>query len=162
MSKVEDKTAGPSGQDGQPSDPTIGRLVADASRDISTLVQSEIALAKSELRVSLKAGGVGAALLAAAAFFGVLMIIFVSIAIAYFITMAGLHAAWAFLIVTGFYLLVTLVLVLIGIKKLKKVGAPQQTISTAKELPNAFKGTQSQTPENASNTTDGKPNSKTT
>ena len=40
-------------------DPTIGRLVTDASRDISTLVQKEIQLAKSELKVSVKAGGIG-------------------------------------------------------------------------------------------------------
>ena len=36
-------------------EPTIGRLVADASRDISSLIQNEIALAKSELKVSVKA-----------------------------------------------------------------------------------------------------------
>ncbi|MGH3425438.1 MAG: phage holin family protein [Nocardioidaceae bacterium] len=124
----------------QPAEPTIGRLVADASRDISALVQSEIALAKSELRVSVKAGGIGAALLAVGGFFGVLIIIFLSIAVAYFITMTGLHAAWAFLIVAGFYLLVTLILVLVGIKKLKKVRAPERTISTAKEIPSALKG----------------------
>ena len=47
----------------KPDDPTIGRLVADASRDISTLVSKEIELAKSELKVSLKAGGIGAGLL---------------------------------------------------------------------------------------------------
>ena len=43
-------------------EPTIGRLVADASRDISSLIQNEIALAKSELKVSVKAGGTGAGL----------------------------------------------------------------------------------------------------
>lgn len=133
----------------QPAEPTIGRLVADASRDISTLVQSEIALAKSELRVSVKAGGIGAALLAVAGFLGVLIIIFLSIAVAYFITMTGLHAAWAFLIVTGFYLLVTLILALIGIKKLKKVSAPERTISTAKQIPSAFKGQEKPTPDDA-------------
>ena len=42
-------------------EPTIGKLVIDASRDFSSLIQSEIALAKSELRVSVKAGGVGIA-----------------------------------------------------------------------------------------------------
>ena len=47
-------------------EPTIGRLVADASRDVSALLQSEIALAKSEVKVSVKAGGIGAALLAVA------------------------------------------------------------------------------------------------
>src|SRR5699024_8403138 len=110
------------------------------SKDVSTLIRSEIALAKSELRVSVKAGGLGAGLLAGAGFFGVLLIIFLSIAVAYFITMAGLHAAWAFLIVTGFYALVTIILALIGIAKIKKVGAPEKTISTAKQIPTAFKG----------------------
>ena len=34
------------------TDPTIGRLVSDASRDISSLIHKEIELAKSELQVS--------------------------------------------------------------------------------------------------------------
>ena len=38
------------------SDPTIGRLVSDASRDLSSLVRSEIRLAKSEIQVSIKTG----------------------------------------------------------------------------------------------------------
>ena len=43
----------------QDTDPTIGRLVSDATRDMSSLLRSEIQLAKSELQVSVKAGGVG-------------------------------------------------------------------------------------------------------
>ena len=35
-------------------EPTIGRLVSDASRDISSLLQKEIQLAKSEIKVSVK------------------------------------------------------------------------------------------------------------
>ncbi len=121
-------------------EPTIGRLVADASRDISALVQGEIALAKSELKVSAKAGGIGAALLAIAGFFGLLIIILVSISIAYFLTMAGLDPAWAFLIVAGAYLLLAALLILVGILKLKKIRAPEKTIKTAKEIPAAFRG----------------------
>ena len=34
-------------------EPTIGKLVADASRDVSSLMRSEIQLAKSELSVSI-------------------------------------------------------------------------------------------------------------
>ena len=49
-------------------DPTIGKLVIDASRDISTLISKEIELAKSELKVSVKAGGMGIGLFAAAGF----------------------------------------------------------------------------------------------
>lgn len=121
-------------------EPTIGRLVADASRDISALVQSEIALAKSEITVSAKAAGIGAALLAIAGFFGLLIIILGSFTIAYFITMTGLHPAWAFLIVTGSYVVLAILLVLIGIRKLKKIRAPEKTIRSAKAIPAALKG----------------------
>ncbi|AXT86238.1 phage holin family protein [Aeromicrobium sp. A1-2] len=121
-------------------DPTIGRLVADASRDISALVQSEIKLAKTELKVSAKAGGIGAALFLIAGFFGLLIIILLSISIAYFITMAGLDPAWSFLIVAGGYLVLAVLLIVIGISKLKKIQAPEKTISTAKEIPAALKG----------------------
>src|SRR5690242_12981005 len=89
-------------------DPTIGRLVHDASKDISTLISKEIQLAKSELKVSVKNAGIGAGLFAAAAFIGVLAIIMLSVAIAYFINWNGhgLSLHWAFLIVFGFYLLI--------------------------------------------------------
>ena len=53
----------------EPDDPTIGRLVTDASRDISTLISKEIQLAKTELKVSVKNGGIGIGLFAAAVFF---------------------------------------------------------------------------------------------
>ena len=121
-------------------DPTIGRLVADASRDISALVQSEIALAKSELKVSAKAGGLAVAMFLVAGFIGLLVIILASITIAYFLTMTGLDPAWAFLIVTGFYVLLAVALVVLGYFKIKKVRAPTQTIATAKEIPAALKG----------------------
>jgi hypothetical protein len=125
----------------KPADePTIGRLVAETSRDLSALVRAEIALAKTELKVSAKAGGIGAGLLAVVAFFGLLLIIMLSITAAFFLTMTGLHPAWAFLIVSGFYLLLMVVLALVGIRLFKKVRAPEKTISTAKEIPSALKG----------------------
>jgi hypothetical protein len=120
-------------------EPTLGRLVADASRDISTLIQSEIALAKSELKVSFKAGGTGAALLGLAAFIGLIVIILASITIAQFIIWAGLDPWWAYLIVTGFYILLAALLALLGQRKLKKVKGPEKTIETAREIPKAFK-----------------------
>ena len=52
--------------DANPVDePTIGKLIADTTQDFSHLIRSEIELAKSELRVSVKAGGTGIALFAA-------------------------------------------------------------------------------------------------
>jgi hypothetical protein len=120
-------------------DPTIGRLVADASRDVSSLVRSEIALAKSELKVSVKAGGLGIGLFAAAAFLGVLAVIMLSVAIAYFIHMTGLHLAFCFLIVFVLYLLVAGLLALIGLRKVKQVRAPERAIHQAQEMKNIRK-----------------------
>jgi hypothetical protein len=116
-----------------PDDPTIGRLVADASRDLSSLIHDEIALAKSELKVSMKAGGTGAGLFAVAGFLSVLAVIMLSIANAFFINMAGLGLAWCFLIVFGGYLLLAGMLAFGGIRKVRKVRAPQRAIHQAQE-----------------------------
>ncbi len=121
-------------------DPTIGRLVADASRDVSALVQSEIALAKSEIKSSAISGGLAAALFAVAGFILLLMVILLSITFAYFLTMTGMHAAWAFLIVTGAYLLLAVALVAVGVYKIKKIKAPTKTIESAKAIPAALRG----------------------
>jgi hypothetical protein len=123
-------------------EPTIGRLVHDASRDISTLLTKEIQLAKSELKVSVKAGGLGIGLFAAAGFIAVLAIIMLSVAIGYLIHWngKGLDLHWAFLIVFGFYLLVAALLVFVGVKKIKKVGPPERAIEQGREIPKALKG----------------------
>lgn len=120
--------------DERAEEPTIGRLVADASRDISTLIRGEIALAKSELKVSVRAGGIGAGLLAGAAFLGLLSVILLSVSIAYFIGMIpGINLAVSFLIVFGLYVLAAGLLALIGIRKVKQVGPPERAIAQAKQ-----------------------------
>lgn len=124
-------------------DPTIGRLVADASRDMSALVQSEIALAKSELKSSAISGGLAAALFAAAGFILLLILILLSITAAYFLTMTGLHPGWAFLIVTGAYFLLAVLMVGVGVFKIKKIKAPTKTIESAKAIPAALRGRRS-------------------
>ena len=120
-------------------EPTIGKLVVDASRDVSALLRNEIALAKSELRVSVKAGGMSIAMFAAAAFLAVLAIIMLSVAIAYFISFTGLDLAWCFLIVFAAYLLVAALLGFIGYKKIQQVKPPERAIEQAREIPTAFK-----------------------
>ena len=120
-------------------EPTIGRLVSDATRDVSTLVRSEIALAKSELKVSVKAGGLGLGLFGAAAFLGPLAVIMLSVAIAYFIHMTGLDLAWCFLIVFVLYLLVAGLLAFVGLRKVKQVRAPERSIHQAQETAGVLK-----------------------
>ena len=114
-------------------DPTIGKLVGDVSNDVSSLIRSEIALAKTELKFSAKAGGVGIGLFAAAAFLLVLAVIMLSVAIAYFIHFTGLDLAWCFLIVFGVYALIAAVLGLIGYRNVRKVRGPEASIEQLKE-----------------------------
>ena len=122
------------------SDPTIGALVIDASRDISTLISKEIELAKSELKVSFRHGGAGIGLFAAAGFLGLLAIIMLSVAFAYFLHMTGLDLAWCFLIVFGAYLLVAGILAFVGFKQVKQVRGPERAISQGREIPAALRG----------------------
>ncbi|CUR62517.1 putative integral membrane transport protein [metagenome] len=122
------------------SDPTLGKLVMDAQRDISTLISKEIELAKSELKVSVKHGGTGIGLFAGAAFLGLLAVIMLSVSIAYFIHWAGLGLHWAFLIVFGLYVLIAALLAFIGIKQVKQVKAPERAIQQGKQIPQALKG----------------------
>jgi hypothetical protein len=128
--------------DTRTEEPTIGRLIKDAQTEFSTLIRKEIQLAKSELKVSVNAGGTGVVLLLAASFLLVLAVIMFSIAAAYLIHWNGdgLALHWAYLIVCGFYTLLAVLLVLVGIKKFKKVKAPEKAIEQGREIPRALKG----------------------
>lgn len=119
-------------------EPTIGKLVVDAFDDFGTLVRHIVELAKSELKVSVRAGGTAIALFLLAGFVSLLAIIMVSIAIAFFIHMAGLDLAWCFLIVFGGYLLLAALLGLVGYRKIRKVRAPERTLAQAQETPAAL------------------------
>lgn len=123
-------------------DPTLGKLVMDAQRDISTLISKEIELAKSEIKVSVKHGGVGIGLFAAAAFLGLLAVIMLSVALAYFIHWngSGLDLHWAFLIVFALYLLIAGLLAFVGLKQVKQVKAPEKAIKQGRQIPSALKG----------------------
>ena len=113
--------------------PTVGQLVANASKDLSSLVRSEIELAKTELKKTAIKAGTGAGMFAVAAFLLLLVIILLSIAAAYGLTAAGLHPAIAFLIVSGVYVLIAAVLVFIGMRSLRSAKGPQRAIETSKE-----------------------------
>ncbi|HEU4335849.1 MAG TPA: phage holin family protein [Nocardioides sp.] len=123
-------------------DPTLGKLVMDAQRDISSLVSKEIQLAKSELKVSVKHGGVGIGLFAGAAFIAVLAIIMLSVAFAYFLNWngEGLDLHWAFTVVFVVYVLIAALLAYIGLRQVKQVKAPERAIEQGRQIPQALKG----------------------
>jgi len=118
---------------------TIGQLVAEASRDLSALVQAEVKLAKSELSFSAKAGGIATGMFLVAGYLLALVTVLVSIGLALVLTRFGVPAVWAFFIVAALYVLLAGITVLVGVILIKKVKAPTKTIATAKEIPAAFK-----------------------
>ena len=125
------------------SEETLGALFVTASRDLSTLVRSEIELAKAEIRADVKNGATGGAMFGAAGFLGVLAVVLLSVAAAYGLVALGLHPGLAFLAVAGFYLLLAAVLALVGKKAIGKVGPPQRTIRTSKDTASFLKSPRS-------------------
>lgn len=133
--KLDTTTARPVG-----SERTIGQLVADASHDLSALLRSEVALAKTEIKEDVKQGALGAGLFAGAAFFGLVGFLFVLVAVAYLLVLAGLPTWAGFGIVAVALLLLAAVLGLVGYTRIKKVKPPERTIATSKQTIEAVKG----------------------
>jgi hypothetical protein len=125
-------------QDAQ--EPTIGQLVASASRDVSTLVRAEIELAKAEIGVAAKAGGKGAGMFAGAAFVGLFGLGFLLTAGAWGLVAAGLATWLAFLIVAVVLFVLAGILALVGKKALTQVGPPKRAISTTQQSIQTLKG----------------------
>jgi uncharacterized membrane protein YqjE len=118
---------------GMADEPSLGQLVSDASTHVSTLVRSEIELAKLELRATVKNAGVGAGLFAAAGVVALFSLVYGFQALAEGIAALGVYRWLAFLIVFAFQLVLAGLFVFLGIKKIKRVKAPEKTIKTTRE-----------------------------
>jgi hypothetical protein len=118
---------------------TLGQLVADATADISTIVRSEIALAKAEITGEAKIAGKGAGLLAGAAFVALLGLVFL------FHTLANVIAIWlplwaGYLITTGILFALAAILGVVGKNNLNRVQPkPERTIKNAQDTIDALK-----------------------
>jgi hypothetical protein len=115
------------GTDGQQS---LGDLVANAAKDMSSLVRYEISLAKSELKMDARRIGIAAALAVVGLFVACLLVVLLCFAFAY-----GLQAAhiwpWAsFLIVAGTCLLLIGLAGLIAYGRIRKVTGMKMTRQT--------------------------------
>jgi hypothetical protein len=139
-------TVNPNAVQAPPSEPSIGSLVADASASFSALLHGEIELAKLEVKSSVKNAGTGAGMFAAAAVLLVFSLTFGLIALAEFLIWLGLWRWASYLIVFGALVLIAAVLVLLGIRKVKRVKAPKQTIDSTKEAVAAIKDATSHQP----------------
>lgn len=114
--------------------PSVGTLVKEASTHFSTLVRSEIELAKTEVKTEVKKGVAGSGMLAAAGVVAALSFPFFFVFIAELLTdPIGLPRWASYLIVFAFFIIVAAVLGLLGLKKVKKVRAPERTIDSLKK-----------------------------
>ena len=123
----------------------IGDIVKAITADVKELVRDEVQLAKAELVPAAKTGGIGAGLLAGAAFFGVSAVFILYFCVVYVLVRLGLPEWASFLIVGAALLVLAGLLGAIGFSMVKKVKAPQRAIQQAKETVDAVKASAQQT-----------------
>ncbi|MGK5110550.1 MULTISPECIES: phage holin family protein [unclassified Geodermatophilus] len=116
-------------------EPSIGVLVQSAMADVSTLIRSEIELAKAEVGKSAKKAGIGVGAFGAAGVLLGISLVFLFITIAEFLTWLGLQRWISYLIVWAFYVLLAAIAALVGRAQLKKIEKPERTLETLRELP---------------------------
>jgi|SRR5450631_1209367 len=121
-------------QNDEAAERTLGQLVADATRDISSIVHSEVALAKAEIAADAKKAGAGAGMFATAGVLAFLALILLLIAAAYGLVAAGLPPWAAFLIVAGVLLVIGAVLVFAGKHSFDTLkGKPERAIKSTQD-----------------------------
>lgn len=134
------RTAGSNGEAGRASSsPSVGELLADVSRDLSTLMRQEMELAKAEAKDSATKAGKGAGFFAGAGIGAHMVLLFLSIALWWGIGDATGHAISA-LIVAALWAVIAAVLAVTGRKQLKTMKGLERTAETVKRIPPAIKG----------------------
>lgn len=122
--------------------PSIGTLVKETTTHFSTLLRSEIELAKSEVGKEAKKAVAGSVFLVIAAVVALLALPFVFVTIAeVLIGPVGLARWLGYLIVVVFFILLASAFAFLGIRKFKRVHAPERTVESLKknaELGKAF------------------------
>src|SRR5579884_936258 len=116
---------------------SIGDLVREASTHVSTLLRAELELARSEVTGEVKKG------LQGSVFFLIALTIMLFSLFFLFIAVAEVLAIWlmawaAYLIVFGIMLAVAGLFGFIGFKRVRRIRAPERTISTVRDTASAL------------------------
>ena len=118
---------------------SVGQLVGEVSRDLSTLMRQEFELAKAEIKAEAKRAGQGAGMFAAAGFAGYMVALFLSIALWWAVSHLVGHS-WSALIVAALWGVIGAVAFVIGRKKFQQVNPrPERTLDTLQQVPSALK-----------------------
>jgi hypothetical protein len=119
---------------------SVGDLLGNVSRDLSTLMRQELALAKAELKVEAAKAGKGAGMLGGAGFAGYMVLLFASIALWWALANVMDHGLAA-LLVAVLWAVIGGVLYATGRRTLRQINPePQRTVNTLKQVPDALKG----------------------
>lgn len=117
---------------------SLGELLGDVTRDLSTLMRQEVELAKAEAKQSATRAGKGAGMLAGAGVGGHFVLLFLSLALMFALG-ALMPLGWAALIVAVIWAIIAAVLASIGRKELKEIKGLPQTSETLSEIPPTLK-----------------------
>jgi|SRR5215213_5898148 hypothetical protein len=118
---------------------SIGDALGDVTRDLSVLVQQELALAKAEVRQTVNKAGQAAGMYAGAAIAAFLFVLFLSVALWEALS-ESTGRGWGAVIVAVIWLVAGIVLYLVARAQMKKVSGLPQTTETVRQVPNALKG----------------------
>ena len=117
---------------------SLGELLGDVTRDLSTLMRQEVELAKAEAKQSATKAGKGAGMLAGAGVAGHFVLVFLSLALMFALG-ALMPLGWAAVIVAVIWGIIAAVLASIGRKELKQIKGMPQTGETLSEIPPTLK-----------------------
>ena len=117
---------------------SLGELLGDVTRDLSTLMRQEVELAKAEAKQSATRAGKGAGMLAGAGVGGHFVLLFLSLALMFALG-ALMPLGWAALIVAVIWAIIAAILASIGRKELKEITGLPQTSETLSEIPPTLK-----------------------
>jgi hypothetical protein len=117
---------------------SLGDLLGEVTRDISTLMRQEVELAKVELKESATRAGKGAGLVGGAAYAGMMTVLFLSIALWWGLGHL-IDNGWSAVVVAALWAIVGLVLYTRGRKSLKTVSGAPQTVDSLKKIPETLK-----------------------
>lgn len=123
----------------QPGSDSLGTLVSNATEQMSSLVRSEIELAKTEVVGEVKKAAIGGGLLAVAGVIALYSSFFFFFAFAEMLA-SWMHRGWAFLIVFLIMLVLAGILALVGVKRFQAMKKPEKTIESVGELKNLVPG----------------------
>ncbi len=117
---------------------SLGELLGDVTRDLSTLMRQEVELAKAEAKQSATKAGKGAGMLGGAGVAGHFVLVFLSLGLMFALG-ALMPLGWAAVIVAVIWGIIAAVLASIGRKELKQIKGLPQTGETLSEIPPTLK-----------------------